>query len=354
MQLQDQLMSHLNELIEFGSRISSQADITTAGQYALDAREKNASIRNTLAWLINQVNSDLQVERLRINTFTSLPAGSTAGDAELMDIRVGIDGSTYPNAGEAVRRQIQNYRDVVIGDSAPTEKSVKMWIDTRKKTQAEYFYLPEVHDDRIDSMDTWSSSKINSMINLATRDVVVSDKRPAPSDTKLWIDTSKKAAADTVTLPEIRDDISNSVEDTWSSSKIRHEIDLASKDVFVGASRPTGANSDAKLWIDTSKKTQADTFMLPEVRDDNVSVSDTWSSSKIRHEIDQATRDIYIGASSADASQFNAKLWIDTNRHDTFMLPEIDDEMVSRIDTWSSQKIAGEFSKIRRELGLEA
>ena len=67
MQLQEQLLAQLQGLIQFGSKISSQSNITQTGQYALDAREKNANIRDTLAWLINQVNSDLQVERLRIN-----------------------------------------------------------------------------------------------------------------------------------------------------------------------------------------------------------------------------------------------------------------------------------------------
>lgn len=48
----------------------------------------------------------IQALNARMNTFTSLPAGSTAGDAELADIRVGYDGTTYPTAGEAVRRQV--------------------------------------------------------------------------------------------------------------------------------------------------------------------------------------------------------------------------------------------------------
>lgn len=65
--------------------------------------------------IVNEQNEKINVLNSRMNTFTSLPDGSTVGDAELVDIRVGYNGHVYPSAGDAVRGQAKNLNDNKIG-----------------------------------------------------------------------------------------------------------------------------------------------------------------------------------------------------------------------------------------------
>lgn len=50
-------------------------------------------------------NNELKTLNARMDTFTKLPEGSTTGDAELQDIRVGANGVIYNTASDAVRGQ---------------------------------------------------------------------------------------------------------------------------------------------------------------------------------------------------------------------------------------------------------
>lgn len=84
---------------------------------------------------ISDVVSEIVVERARIDNIVALPEGSTTGDAELMDIRVGADGKTYPTAGDSVRGN-DNRLQAEIDDIFLT-KMDKGYTETAKYTTTE-------------------------------------------------------------------------------------------------------------------------------------------------------------------------------------------------------------------------
>lgn len=72
-------------------------------------------------------SSEISVERARIDLLSTLKEGSTTGDAELADIRVGADGIIYPSAGNAMRIQVGNLMDSV--QEMYNSSTINTWVN---------------------------------------------------------------------------------------------------------------------------------------------------------------------------------------------------------------------------------
>lgn len=87
---------------------------TTADQVSWD---KNTNLKQAMA-----------KQDARISNLAKLKDGSTTGDAELQDIRVGANGIVYDNAGEAIREQVVDLQLNIEGNGTrniePLNKSI--------------------------------------------------------------------------------------------------------------------------------------------------------------------------------------------------------------------------------------
>ena len=99
------IKSKLNEL-SYGepAYISDENELYIGTEDGVEKITRNKEVAELNSQLEHKASLDeLNVERKRIDSFISLEQGSTTGDAELIDARIGANGKTYTNLGNAIR-----------------------------------------------------------------------------------------------------------------------------------------------------------------------------------------------------------------------------------------------------------
>ena len=119
------LFDELTKYID--NSVKTHVDVKQIETNKANISELNNNL-STLRTNVNEANSNLSKEiatqTSRIDQFTSLPSGSTSGNAELIDIRVDHNGETHSSAGESIRSQSNYIIDEVRGIYAKTDNLV--------------------------------------------------------------------------------------------------------------------------------------------------------------------------------------------------------------------------------------
>ena len=109
------------------------------------------------SYIQSYIKSDVDALEKRIDNIAKLPSGSTSGDAELIDIRVGVDGTVYDSAGKAVRSQIDN---ILVHN-----KNIEDYAVTPEKTS---FILTEYQENLVTEVVTYSGHPVAVVENGAS------------------------------------------------------------------------------------------------------------------------------------------------------------------------------------------
>ena len=129
--------------------------------------------------------------------------------------------------------------------------------------------------------------------------------------------------------------------------------------VEIIKNQPT--NAKTAVWINPNEK---DIITIPEVNDSLVNTVDTWSSKKISDILTKSTNNIAqmqntvdalktIEVRSTEPTATGTEMWVNPESQDVITIPEINDALTNKTDTWSSAKISEEVASASKSASAD-
>lgn len=276
--LQDLILGKVIDSISLTQTIQNSDSVDKKGTYALDATEKNPNIEGTLAEDIANISNKITNVQNTVNAVVALPDGeSTASDAEIAAAKVGPNGETYSTLQESIIGQINASKQVAVSNHEPEgDTKADIWVNSSENSES--IALPEINDDSVSRVDTWSSFKINKEL------LSVASSLPSGGG----------GEGGSFNISDIFNDDDVSTLKGWSSQKIQSELKVISENLSSGI-----GSVDLSTLID----------------DVAVSTNRTWSSQYINAELKKkaTASETLVGYGITDAKIVNGTIVLGEN-----------------------------------------
>lgn len=154
----------------------------TGERKAADEAERQERIAGDAQEKVER-QAEIATERARINQFTKLAAGSTTGDAELIDGRTDVDGNVHDNIGDAMRGQTRKLREnlVVRQKEQPTDPNNNVWISD-EDDEVEVPDMGEFNSLKEDLANVINRPIVRRYYNIYTQSLPVSKEVTIPNN----------------------------------------------------------------------------------------------------------------------------------------------------------------------------
>lgn len=198
---------------------------------------------------IKALEGQVSVERNRITNLATLTEGSTTGDAELIDARVGYDGTVFPSLGEAVRGQCLKLKNETIGAIADVD--IEILFNPENITLKKYI-VPTTGELGVGASGTWVSDFMPLQV-----DTDYAITKPLITAYLYLYDENKAYLG----YPKLTSDTFNISSTDYPSAKYfrvcgNAESDIDSVMIVYGAELPSEYTPYAKKEIKVSKETK--------------------------------------------------------------------------------------------------